>query len=110
MSKSEHTPGPWGSGVKPYIVPSTGEGDNFSDGDWNIFPPLGEAGPVAIVNSEANAVRIVACVNACEGIDDPGAALEELSQYARTGLQHRISIGQISAQEYNDALKRWGFQ
>lgn len=33
--------------------------------------------------TRANAARAAICVNACEGIDDPAALLEELREYLR---------------------------
>lgn len=58
--KREPTPGPWKMSDGPYIVRITGEGSVFSGGDWSIFPPPGESGPVAVVNGEANACLIAA--------------------------------------------------
>lgn len=63
MTDTGATPRPWEMSQKPYVSLATGEGDNFSSGDWGIYPPLGEAGPVAVVNSEANAELIVRAVN-----------------------------------------------
>lgn len=57
--RKRYTPGPW-EGSGPYSVPSTGKGDIFSGGDWEVYPPLGESGPVALVNNEANARLIAA--------------------------------------------------
>jgi hypothetical protein len=37
---------------------------------------------------EANAARIVACVNACAGIEDPAAALAEAKEALRKILRH----------------------
>lgn len=54
----EHTPGPWES-ARAALTGPAGEGHNFSNGDWEVYPPLGEAGPVAICPNEADA-RLVA--------------------------------------------------
>lgn len=59
-ASTAHTPGPWESSTGPYIVTDTGEGETFSGGDWSIFPPTGEVGPVAIVNGKENARLIAA--------------------------------------------------
>jgi hypothetical protein len=56
---SKHTTGPWEMPDHAYVK-ADGDGDCFSGGDWNISPPLGEAGPVAIASSEANARLIAA--------------------------------------------------
>ena len=57
---SKWTPGPWETPYAPYTEPSTGEGPNFSGGDYEVVPPIGESGPVAIANSKANACLIAA--------------------------------------------------
>ena len=66
MKTTEHTPEPWRYDPRPaqgvvYIVDAEG----YSIGEWR-------ANPNALAGSHllANAARIVACVNACEGIDD----------------------------------------
>ncbi len=62
------TPTPWETTDKPYIIGNTGDGDQFSGGDWIIYPPMGESGPVAIANSQANAALIVRAVNERQGL------------------------------------------
>ena len=74
--KSEATPRPWEAG-KLYRT-LEGEGFNFSGGDVDIYPPLGEAGPVAIANSEANAALIVECVNRASSVDALVEAAREM--------------------------------
>jgi len=63
MESAKHTPTPWESPLHP-ILNKDGEGYNFSNGDYEIYPPLGESGPVSIVNSKKNAAFIVTAVNA----------------------------------------------
>lgn len=82
------TPGPWETSNGPHSkslgaignpkewryvqhnfpqAPYEGE---FSD-EWGIYPPLGEAGPVALVSGEMNAKLISAApelIEACEGL------------------------------------------
>ncbi len=65
--QEQHTPGPWGLSV-----------DN--PGKHWLIVQAETQGPIAATpdrtqNDAANARRIVACVNACEGLDT--AALEE---------------------------------
>lgn len=55
---------PWEMPAHGYVIDTTGEGYNFSGGDWDITPPLGESGPVAIASTRANAELIVRAVNA----------------------------------------------
>lgn len=52
--EAKATKGGWSPSIHPYIAGSTGEGENFSGGDWMIYPPLGESGPVAIFSSQEN--------------------------------------------------------
>ncbi len=57
-TKLKHTPGPWE--MPNHAHQSDGnDGPNFSGGDWEVLPPLGESGPVAICSTESNA-RLVA--------------------------------------------------
>ena len=70
QNMSEHTPGPWEPSSGPYIVGATGEGAMFSGGDWNIFPPYGESGPVAVVNGGENARLIAAAPDLLEALED----------------------------------------
>ena len=53
----KHTPGPWEMPAGPA---DKNISDIFDVGDYNVYPPLGEAGPVAIVAGEANAHLIAA--------------------------------------------------
>jgi hypothetical protein len=64
MEKPTHTPGPWHVANVPDIT-----GPNA--GSYEIFNKPYGLGVVAHADSEADAKRIVACVNAMEGIDDP---------------------------------------
>lgn len=59
-----HTPGPWFAN------------DEMTNGKISIYAngPIGYIGE----NAEANAARIVACVNACEGMADPVAQIKAL--------------------------------
>ena len=71
---SGHTPGPWAVSAylssrpdqirKNYV--SAADGIN---GNWRLFVTEGP-------DAEANAARIVACVNACEGLADPSVVSE----------------------------------
>ena len=69
---SKHTPGPWwirygylwsGSITVAKVLQSTGPADEYED-------------RTPIENHEANAERIVACVNAMVGIEEPGSFVE----------------------------------
>lgn len=80
MSKSKHTPGPW------EFLQSTGK---LAPLPYKIHVAFGTHPPkkrttIALCGSsntlvaKANAARIVACVNACEGISDPSVVPEML--------------------------------
>lgn len=57
----EHTKEPWEYWVHKFNAPPF---EGTLEHECGIYPPLGESGPVAIASGEANARRIVACVNA----------------------------------------------
>ena len=52
------TPGPYESHELPSEV-----SEIFSAGDFNIYPPLGESGPVAVASGHHNAAAIISAVN-----------------------------------------------
>ena len=62
---SEYTKEPWVWNEHEFNFPPF---EGTLEKECGIYPPLGESGPVAIAAGEANARRIVACVNACAGI------------------------------------------
>ena len=71
---SEHTPEPWTLEPGLMFVGQTGS-DQSAPGFWSTQVP--DEGPFPFGSREADARRIVACVNACAGI--PTAALEGAS-------------------------------
>ena len=71
MSDAQHTPEPWEVGRN----------------GWQVYPRPELPGTIAAADERkqpseqvANAERIVACVNALAGIDDPETALRELRE------------------------------
>lgn len=87
---TKHTPGPWREGFR-----ITEEGNRYSvvAGQPGNRRRIGEAHGNTDEEAQANAARIVACVNACEGIADPGGMAEAMAVaieiHARTrGLSH----------------------
>ena len=68
MKKQKHTPGPWHSHKS-----STGDGLIYDRSPYDGGRVVGQA-------SMANAARIVACVNACEGLEP--SAVRELIEAA----------------------------
>ncbi len=95
-TRAQHTPEPW-----------LASGALRSDGAWVISAEPGYAiDQIAVVqtddrigSTDANAARIVACVNACAGIDPE--AVPALLAAART-------VQRCSVAEYNDAGYRTG--
>ena len=72
---TKHTPGPW----------------RIGDAGHTVFgPPNGEPAPKIIAGglTRANARRIVACVNACEGINPE--AVPDLLQACKAALAYMI--------------------
>ena len=76
VTRAKHTPEPWNftppDGVERGMVGSS------------THPWICELDDFDTAESEANAQRIVACVNACTGIADPVAALEAVKEAIRT--------------------------
>lgn len=80
MSEAEHTPTPWETSPGRYGSPKrwVAVKHNFPqhpyEGDlqneWGIYPPLGEAGPVALVSGETDARFIVAACNSHDALVD----------------------------------------
>jgi hypothetical protein len=76
---SKHSPEPW------ELARST----KASRGESTVFAGLRSvagAGPLSndLKATKANAERIVACVNACAGVEDPESAVRVLRDAART--------------------------
>lgn len=89
---SKHTPGPWGieEGINclyvgPVVERYGRERVVTPVADCNFVDELGEK------ETLANAARIVACVNACEGIEDPANLRTQMDAMAET-LRSSISI------------------
>lgn len=74
---SQHTKGPW---VKASHATPTRTGFQWEVGVLSDSSPdyLRTFALVVGKDAEANAARIVACVNACEGIEDPNIVPEML--------------------------------
>lgn len=73
--QGQHTPAPWRVGIKHPC--------RLIAGDGNAAQLVGATAAFADEGTEnererANAARIVACVNACEGMDDPAAEVARL--------------------------------
>ena len=94
----KHTPEPWDETISknwPHGRPDLAQsslnihGGRPQDGhDGNIIAIIS---PVKYITEQdqANAERIVACVNACAGIEDPAEAIKA----AQDALQELISVG-----------------
>ena len=64
----KHTPGPWAVDMKNYGGRYIGDGRRLiatTEYNGSVTEPTG----ITVAEAEANARRIVACVNHCEGID-----------------------------------------
>ena len=83
-----HLPEPW--------VIETHESDEGVDALYIVSHPMpeyenGDLRPVCLLTTEANrdelddanAARIVACVNACAGMEDPAAEIARLREFVR---------------------------
>lgn len=96
----KHTPEPW-------ITDATGDGGDIArhimnaNGHGPVYiarlPMVGTLGR-AYKSQEANARRIVACVNACEGI-----TTERLEDLGRPLMQHLIGCDERAARQVKEA-------
>ncbi|MBU8540854.1 ead/Ea22-like family protein [Falsiroseomonas tokyonensis] len=119
LAKAEKaTPGPWDTSCGPSAV-----SDIFEEGDFNIYPPLGQFGPVAIGAGAHNAAFIAAAdpttVKALLAALD--AAREECLRTGRllnADLQHQmaerdearaeLAAAQAEIARLREALERYG--
>jgi len=88
MDTPKHTAEPW--------IRKHGTRIYAADGEWFIAQTTISPSHPAGAQDEANATRIVACVNACKGLADPEAAIREarealveVSFLAHFALEHR---------------------
>lgn len=85
---STHTPEPWDTQADPDIDDST----------IYVHTIEGDDAPVLVATfpwhdtGEANAARIVRCVNDCAGIPDPAAELANLRAVAEAGAPPAVKI------------------
>ncbi|WP_066281919.1 hypothetical protein [Blastomonas sp. CCH1-A6] len=77
MTKTAHTPGPWA------VVNGSLISSNLDSEGQEIDRPVGNQGIYVAQtkgpDSNPNAARIVACVNACEGIANPDVVPEAIA-------------------------------
>lgn len=99
---AQHTPTPWRHNVEGY--PEAGikgaNGRNIAH-TWNVGasqPKSADALKKRTEEDRANARRIVACVNACEGI-----ATERLEDLGRPLMQHLIGCDERAARQVKEA-------
>jgi len=88
-----HTPEPW----------EARRADHW--GSYRIRPAeiwLGASSSMAEDEQAANAARIVKCVNACAGIENPAEAIRA----AREALEGALSLTEESARFYGSQLER----
>lgn len=81
MSNMKHTPEPWEAYDNSVYWEILSEGHSLVSVFDNRYHPV----PVTKESTAANAARIVACVNAMAGIEEPQAfrdSLQKLSEYA----------------------------
>jgi hypothetical protein len=83
MSNNKHTPTPWE--VDQLAVSSVNE--PLDGGDIICEAPTGY--DHSMIRWDANASRIVQCVNACEGMDDPESTISVLKNSQREYLLTR---------------------
>ena len=104
MSESKHTPEPWefGYGQTREFGMCLGIGLNSAP-DWHVVAVVSPADSVNHAD-EANARRIVACVNACAGIETG-----HLEKYGLPDFAQKISDLREQRDELLAALERCRF-
>ncbi len=102
MNRTEHTqadsnaapphhPEPWEASVRAgkMIIHPTGNPDTDIAEVYWPYPTTGESGEPAAIELRrlANAQRIVACVNACHGMEDPAGAIQAAKDNLLAAIQ-----------------------
>ena len=84
---SKHTPEPWTHGTcgGGRLIVQEGDDPKYCP---TFIAATNIPGKAFSPNSEANAARIVACVNACRGLTDPAAELTALRNYVGNNHLH----------------------
>jgi hypothetical protein len=89
---SQHTPTPWETSA---VVSAGGVGWDVCEASaGDMIADLQDC-----PNAEANAKRIVACVNACEGIDDPEQSIPAMKRALENILGIESAPGTQAAQK-----------
>ena len=83
MRERKYTQGPWECGGEVCERLAT-----FDNGQHNIYPPTGEAGPIAEVGGQANAHLVAAAPELLE-------ALEAVEQYRNAHHTYKVSVDSL---------------
>ena len=97
-TKTAHTPGPWEVSSSLYVVSPLGRVVAKCDG--MRVADLDAPAPQMF----ANAARIVACVNACEGIADPASLLEQ-NRVLRAALERIANYEGLISEKVQDIAR-----
>lgn len=73
MTKTQHTPGQW------HVIDDPSDSARYISAESGLI-----VARMRPTQARANAARIVACVNACEVIDDPESDIKEFIEAARS--------------------------
>jgi hypothetical protein len=95
----KHTSEPWSQPYDDCRI--EGDAEYSVNGSMTISMPYADTGI-----AEANVARIVACVNACAGMDDPAADIHELQMNGMTRNEADADIAAVTVnlQEVIDGL------
>lgn len=119
-----HTPGPWSCSEWDTTGPSAAaafvgeaEMNDYGHAHCRVAQAQGagqNAVAVAVgdsqIEADANAARIVACVNACEGLDDPARSITEMrmvADEAYVGIAHDLESLRAQRDELAAALDEY---
>lgn len=99
----EHTPGPWYLADSPHSALDELGYQAISSSRWGALAEVCVAGGEGFEREgEANARRIVACVNACEGISTASLEYGDTKEWIKEEIHMRGEFVQL--QEVNDLV------
>jgi hypothetical protein len=109
---NSHTPEPWEHGEGSYIVSPH---PIYNGDDSNTWYKDTDGNPKYLICesvSGSNAVRIISCVNACAGMEDPAAEIAALKERQNTLLsdldlaEHKLGKLRADNKVLRDALEK----
>jgi len=100
---NKHTPGPWkiirhNERRPKSVTASSGSVCSFNARLWDRDP----------IQAQANASRIISCVNSCDGIENPALALEMARVALKAAQSYLRNTDAVKIRAIDDALAALG--